>query len=67
MGYTKEMKSIIICELKNGIKVGEICKKYKVSKATIYNWLKSTKTISKDTNITFADYEKLQKSYVKKF
>lgn len=67
--HTYETKFNVMNLRKQGIKVNIISAEYGVSKATIYNWIKSERTIvSKDKakSITYSDYDKLQKQLNRK-
>ena len=61
--FTKDIKIKIIGLYKQGITIKEICVRYKISKATIYSWIKSNRCIfnkDKTKAIKYSDYEKLQ-------
>lgn len=65
MGFSKEIKESVLKDYRQNVKVKDICEKYNVSRACIYNWLNGEQRI-KGTEITLSDYNKLKRLLEKK-
>lgn len=66
MEFAQEIKNKILDEYYKKVSIRVICEKYKVSKTTIYNWLRSKKKVKGSKDITFSDYNKLKRELDKK-
>lgn len=58
---TEEMRSFLIGEYRQGIKVQVLCTKYDIAKSTIYKWLKDEQIVDKDRGIKYKDYARLKR------
>ena len=65
MGFSKEIKESVLKDYRQNVKVKDICEKYNVSRACVYNWLNGEQRI-KGTEITLSDYNKLKRLLEKK-
>lgn len=62
---SKETKNCILYDYKISGDIKSILVKYKISKSTLYNWLKLEKILKSSKEITEGDYNQLNKNYLR--
>ena len=65
MKVSKEICKKIINEINEGCQVCAICKRYNISKATVYNYLNQDKRLKGCKDITYNNYAALQRELLK--
>lgn len=65
MKVSKEICKKIINEINEGCQVCAICKRYNISKATVYNYLNQDKRLKGCKDITYNNYVALQRELLK--
>ena len=65
MGFSKEIKESVLKDYRQKVRIKDICERYNVSRASVYNWFDGEKRIE-STEITLSDYNKLKRQLEKK-